>query len=123
MMRINPGIEIDPDRRSGRPVIVGTSFTMAQLIAEIAEGQTPDEVAEEFELDETAVRAALDALSQWLNEPWTDRKPSGHVHGEPKMQPVGGGYWCDCGLRRDIDEGCLAGKDCRAELLPKQPEG
>ena len=63
------GIEIDPERRGGRPVLAGTGFTIAQLLAEIADGASPDEVADNFSLDREVVRSALFALAFWIDHP------------------------------------------------------
>lgn len=45
-----PEIEIDPDRAGGKPVIKGTRYTVAQLLAEIAEGDSIDDIALDMDL-------------------------------------------------------------------------
>lgn len=62
-----PGIEIDPARCGGAPVLDGRRFKLAQLIAQIAEGMTAAQVADEFDLDPTVVTAALNSLALWLD--------------------------------------------------------
>ncbi len=58
-------IWIDPERMSGAPCIRGTRFPVAQLLAELAEGDyTVIGLAAEFDLDRKAMAAVLDELSQ-----------------------------------------------------------
>jgi uncharacterized protein (DUF433 family) len=63
-------VEIDPAKRSGVPVLRGTRFTLAQLLAELAEGKrTVDQIAEDFDLDAATARASLEGLSIYLDHP------------------------------------------------------
>lgn len=84
-------IEQDPDRAGGKPVLQGTRFTVAQLLAELAEGRTLDELAQDAGLDRQVMVGALRELA--LKVPST---------AEPELLPVL--LWCpECGARH-IDE-------------------
>jgi uncharacterized protein (DUF433 family) len=56
-------IDIDPMRAGGKPVLKGTRFTVAQVISQIAEGDTVDDLTENFRLDGGIIRCFLRALS------------------------------------------------------------
>ena len=62
-----PGIQIDPLRCGGRPVLAGTRFTLSQLVAQIAWGVSPQQVADDFDLDPETVTAALNSLALFLD--------------------------------------------------------
>lgn len=64
-------VEIDPHRRGGVPVLRGTRFTVAQVLAELSETACIDEIAENFDLDAGMIRALLDGLSLLLQRPTT----------------------------------------------------
>lgn len=53
-------IAIDPDVRSGRPYIIGTTITVADIaIAKVFHQQSADEIASDYELTLAQVYAAL----------------------------------------------------------------
>jgi uncharacterized protein (DUF433 family) len=53
-------ISSDPNVRSGRPVIAGTTIEVAAIaIAKIVHRQTPDEIASDYQLTLAQVYAAL----------------------------------------------------------------
>jgi uncharacterized protein (DUF433 family) len=56
-------VTIDPEIRGGRPVLIGTGFTVAQTLAELSESSGVSEVAENFQLEESKIRDVLDSLS------------------------------------------------------------
>ncbi len=63
-------VEIHPAKRGAVPVLRGTRFTLAQLLAELAEGnRTLNEIAEDFDLDAATARAFLEGLSIYLDHP------------------------------------------------------
>lgn len=65
-----PGIEVDPLRRSGVPVLAGTRFTVAQLLAELAEGnRSLNQIAFDFDLPYSTARLALESLAAALDRP------------------------------------------------------
>lgn len=69
-LTLQTSIEIDPQKRGGIPVIIGTRFTISQLLAEIAEGQAIDEIAEDFDLDKDTIHEILHMLSICLDRPF-----------------------------------------------------
>ena len=44
------GIEVDPNRASGVPVIEGTHITVAQFLAELNEGNSIQSIADNYEI-------------------------------------------------------------------------
>ena len=56
---IAPRIVVDPNVRFGKPVIQGTRVPVELVVAKLAGGMTPREVADEYEIAEEDVRAAL----------------------------------------------------------------
>lgn len=62
-------IEVNPNKRGGIPVIRGTRFTVAQLLAEIAEGRSLNEIAEDFEIDLHLLKKLLESMSIYLDRP------------------------------------------------------
>lgn len=56
---IAPGIVIDPKIRFGKPVIKGTRVPVELVIAKLAGGMSPQDVAEEYEITVGDVQAAL----------------------------------------------------------------
>ena len=66
---IGESVEIDPQIRSGIPVLRGTRFPASQVIAELASGRSVAEIASEWDLDETLIRSFLDGLSIQLDRP------------------------------------------------------
>ena len=58
-MEIFPGIAVNPDVRFGKPCVAGTRIDVATVVGAIAAGDTPQTVAEEYQLSEEQVQAAL----------------------------------------------------------------
>lgn len=61
-------IEVDPDRVGGKPVLVGTRFTVAQLLSEIAEGGSVNDVVEEYDLDVDTANEVIDSIIDAFNK-------------------------------------------------------
>lgn len=53
----------DPEVRGGRPVLRGTRFPVANMLAELSDGPGPKHLADEFDLPEAVVRQALMELA------------------------------------------------------------
>ena len=66
---LRDSVDVDPARRSGVPVLKGTRFTVAQLFAELAEGRSVVEVADDFELDLDTIKNLLHGFSAHLDRP------------------------------------------------------
>ena len=62
-------VDVDPDIRGGLPVLKGTGFTVAQTLAELAEGSGVDELAARFNLAADNIREMLNGLSLILQRP------------------------------------------------------
>ncbi len=58
-VQLAPRIVVDPQVRSGKPVIEGTRVPVELVVAKLAGGMTAEDVAEEYELTPEDVRAAL----------------------------------------------------------------
>jgi len=64
-------IDFDPDKRGGVPVLKGTRFKAAQLLAQLADGDSIGDLEENLELDRDVMEQFLRALSVILDRPWT----------------------------------------------------
>ncbi|WP_082483776.1 DUF433 domain-containing protein [Methylobacterium sp. Leaf87] len=62
-------VDIDRSVRGGVPVLKGTRFTIAQLLAELSETRGPDEIAENFDLSADQIRNLLNGLAMLMNKP------------------------------------------------------
>ncbi len=67
-VEIAPRIIVDPNIRFGKPVIRGTRVPVEMVVAKLAGGMTPEEVAEEYGLTLEDVRAALSYAAKMLAE-------------------------------------------------------
>ncbi len=65
---IAPGIVVDPQVRFGKPVIKGTRVPVHLVIAKLAGGMPPDEVAREYGLTLGDVRASLAYAAKVLEQ-------------------------------------------------------
>ena len=65
-IEVAPGIVVDPQIRSGKPVIRGTRIPVHLVVAKVAGGMQVREVAEEYGLAEEDVRAALSYAAKML---------------------------------------------------------
>lgn len=68
MREIAPRITVDQEVAFGKPVIQGTRVPVALVVGKLAGGMTPKEVAEEYELEQEDVLAALSYATRLLNE-------------------------------------------------------
>lgn len=65
-IEIAPRIVVDPQVRFGKPVIQGTRVPIHVLVAKVAGGMTPEQVAEEYGVTLEDVRAALTYAAKLL---------------------------------------------------------
>jgi len=63
-------VEIDPKIRGGVPVLKGTRFTVSETLAELAESDAIDDVADNFDLEQSKIKDLLNGLSLLLNCPF-----------------------------------------------------
>lgn len=61
-------IESDSERLSGQLVLKGTRFSVAQLICELADGYTLQDICDDMELDYNVADGALREASMILKE-------------------------------------------------------
>lgn len=62
-------VEVNPQKRGGAPVLKGTRFSVAQLLAEIAEGRGVAEIAADFDLDLELIKKLLEGLALSFDGP------------------------------------------------------
>jgi uncharacterized protein (DUF433 family) len=62
-------VAIDPDVRGGIPVLLGTRFTLAQLLAELAEDRSVGQIAAAFRLDKKQIEKVLESFANYLDRP------------------------------------------------------
>ncbi len=60
-------VEWNPNKVGGVPVLKGTRISVAQILAEIGEGQSAEEVADDFELDVNLVKKLVQGLAVCLD--------------------------------------------------------
>jgi uncharacterized protein (DUF433 family) len=62
-------VELSPEKLGGVPVLRGTRVSIAQILAEIGEGQSVEEVAADFDLDVSLVKKLVLGLASCLDQP------------------------------------------------------
>jgi uncharacterized protein (DUF433 family) len=60
-------VQVDPDVRSGIPVLRGTHFTVAQLLQELADGQCIPDIARRFRIEQEQMRRVLEGMAIYLD--------------------------------------------------------
>ena len=62
-------VEINPDKLGAVPVLKGTRISVAQVLAEIGEGQSVEAVADDFDLDVELEKRLVTGLAVCLDRP------------------------------------------------------
>jgi uncharacterized protein (DUF433 family) len=62
-------IEINPAKCGGVPVLKGSRISVAQILAELGEGQRVDDVAADFDLEVETLRQLVKGLAIYLDQP------------------------------------------------------
>lgn len=62
-------VEISSQKLGGIPVLRGTRFPVSQVLSQLADGDSVEEVAENFELDREQLTTLLHVLSAYLDRP------------------------------------------------------
>ena len=62
-------VELSPQKLGGVPVLKGSRISVAQILAEIGEGRSADEVAADFDLDAALVKRLVQGLAVCLDRP------------------------------------------------------
>jgi uncharacterized protein (DUF433 family) len=70
LLSLRDCVEVNPNKRGGVPVLRGTRFTVAQLFAEIGEGRSIGDIAEDFELDLAVIKELFESFSIQLDRPF-----------------------------------------------------
>lgn len=63
-------IECDPQKAGGVPVVKGTRLKVAQLLAELAEGQDITEIAEDLDVSQDTLATIMKRLAVLLDQPF-----------------------------------------------------
>lgn len=84
-IHLNPRIVADSDILAGQPVIKGTQVPVSELVAAVAEGSSPEEVARKHGIAPEDVQAALAYAAQRAGESMTT---PGERTTRTKMPPV-----------------------------------
>ena len=59
MKEIAPRIAVDPNVRFGKPVILGTRIAVGTILGHLAAGNTPEELAAEYDISREDVLACV----------------------------------------------------------------
>jgi uncharacterized protein (DUF433 family) len=62
-------VEWNTNKLGGAPVLKGTRISAAQVLAELGEGQSAEEVAADFDLDVMLVKKLVQGLAVCLDRP------------------------------------------------------
>ena len=65
---MNERIEINPKIRHGQPVIRGTRVPVTRILAEVAEGTSFVEIAEQYDVTQEDIRAAVAFANELLED-------------------------------------------------------
>lgn len=76
--------EVNPRKCGGKPVLKGTRFTLAQLLAEVADGRDLPTIAEDFDLNLNTMIEFLQGFSIILDQPVFQ-----HPSDQPEPEPDG----------------------------------
>lgn len=67
---LNEVIEINAKKASGTPVLRGTRFKIAQILAELADDKSVSKLAREFDLDREKIEEMLHGMAILLDRPF-----------------------------------------------------
>ena len=62
-------LEWNANKLGGAPVLRGTRISVAQILAELGEGQSAEQVAQDFDLDVLLVKKLVQGLAICLDRP------------------------------------------------------
>jgi uncharacterized protein (DUF433 family) len=62
-------VEFNPNKLGGAPVLKGTRISVSQVLAELGDGQSAEEVAADFDLDVRLVKKLVQGLAVCLDRP------------------------------------------------------
>ena len=67
-------IEVDPLRAGGKPVLKGTRFTIAQILSQIRDGDSIDDLASNLNLDKENIKLFFRELDIVFSQMFYDLK-------------------------------------------------
>src|SRR5208337_2628622 len=67
MSELSSVVDVDPERCAGVPVLAGTRFTVSQVFAELADGRSIYELADNFDIDAVVLESLLNGMSSIFN--------------------------------------------------------
>ncbi|HKI30582.1 MAG TPA: DUF433 domain-containing protein [Gemmataceae bacterium] len=70
LLVIQDCVEVNPNKRGGVPVLRGTRFTVAQLFAEISEGRSLGDIAEDFDIDLVIIKKVMESFAIHFDRPF-----------------------------------------------------
>ena len=68
LMQLRATVDASPNRMGGALVLKGTRFKVSQLLAELADSDAVDELADEFEIDAEQIRDVLHAIAVTVDQ-------------------------------------------------------
>ena len=71
VLLLSDSIELHADIRSGVPVLRGTRVPLSQVLAEIGDGASIVEIADDLEIDENTIREFIQGFSILVDRPFT----------------------------------------------------
>lgn len=66
---LSTNIEAHPDKRGGVPVIRGTRFKIAQLLAEFSDSSAVYDIAKDYDLNPKQIKSILRLMATYLDQP------------------------------------------------------
>jgi len=69
MSELSSVVDVDPERCAGVPVLAGTRFTVSQVFAELADGRSINDLADNFDIDFMVFESLLNGMSLIFNRP------------------------------------------------------
>lgn len=72
MRLLSKSVEIDPDVRSGLPVVRGTRIAVSRIFAEIADDYRLSEIADNLDIDHDMLKDLIEGVSIRLDRPFTE---------------------------------------------------
>lgn len=66
---LGESVEVNPAIRGGIPVVRGTRFPVARVLAELADGLSLSQIADDFDLDISTLRQVVESFSILLDRP------------------------------------------------------
>ncbi|MGA2032134.1 MAG: DUF433 domain-containing protein [Thermoguttaceae bacterium] len=69
LRQLSHALDVDPDIRSGVPVLRGTRIPVSQILVELADDERLSEVADDLEIDRDLIATSLHGIASLLDSP------------------------------------------------------